>query len=187
MPGEDQTIESRTRSRSCRRASSARACLSAHFVSRTLRNWDTSRGSSGVYVKPPEGRRRPGDAEAIAGGGVSTEPARRPGNQDQLDLQACHRVRSRLVSPDSDNQQIRAFLIEQGIAVRLARAPIRSSLFTNWNRKDEISPRMAGPSPGLYGDWCHLDGALRPSLARSNNSVTPTPRASGVELPGIGR
>jgi transposase len=38
--------------------------------------------------------------------------------QDQLDLQACHRVRSRLVSRRTATIiQIRAFLIEQGITV----------------------------------------------------------------------
>src|SRR6267142_6330692 len=60
------------------------------------------------------------DAEAIA------EAALRPNlrfvqekSQDQLDLQACHRVRSRLVSRRTATiNQIRAFLIEQGIALR---------------------------------------------------------------------
>jgi transposase len=42
--------------------------------------------------------------------------------QDQLDLQACHRVRSHLVSRRTATiKQICAFLIEQGIAVRLDR------------------------------------------------------------------
>lgn len=42
-----------------------------------------------------------------------------PRRPKQLDLQACHRVRSRLVSRRTATiNQIRAFLIEQGIAVR---------------------------------------------------------------------
>jgi transposase len=64
---------------------------------------------------PPESA----DAEAIA------EATLRPNlrvvkekSQDQLDLQACHRVRSRLVSRRTATiNQIRAFLIEKGIAV----------------------------------------------------------------------
>jgi transposase len=100
------------------------------------------------------------DAEAIA------EAALRPNlrfvqekSQDQLDLQACHRVRSRLVSRRTATiNQIRAFLIEQGIAVRSGPRALRNSLFAILeNRKDEISPRTAKLIGGLYEDWCGLD------------------------------
>src|SRR5205814_2701203 len=54
--------------------------------------------------------------------------------------------------------QIRAFLIEQGIAVRSGPRALRASLFAILeNRKDEISPRMARLILDLYKDWCHLD------------------------------
>ena len=54
--------------------------------------------------------------------------------------------------------QIRAFLIEQGIAVRAGARALRKSLFAILeNRKDEISPRMAKLIRGLYEDWCCLD------------------------------
>ena len=54
--------------------------------------------------------------------------------------------------------QIRAFLIEQGIAVRSGLCTLRKSLFAILeNRKDEISPRTAKLILGLYGDWCGLD------------------------------
>ena len=71
------------------------------------------------------------DAEAVA------EAALRPNlrvvqekSQTQLDLQACHRVRSRLVSRRTATiNQIRAFLIEQGITVRAgARALLQLTL-----------------------------------------------------------
>ena len=100
------------------------------------------------------------DAEAIA------EATLRPNlhfvqekSQDQLDLQAYHRVRSRLVSRRTATiNQIRAFLIEQGIAVRAGPRALRNSLFAILeNRKDEISPRMARLILDLYQDWCHLD------------------------------
>jgi transposase len=100
------------------------------------------------------------DAEAIA------EAALRPNlrfvqekSQDQLDLQACHRVRSRLVARRTATiNQIRAFLIEQGIAVRTGPRALRNSLFAILeNRKDEISPRTAKLIRGLYEDWCCLD------------------------------
>nr|WP_268952777.1 transposase [Ruegeria haliotis] len=78
------------------------ACLSAHFVSRTLRKLGFEpRIIPAIYVKPfNKGQKNDyNDAEAIA------EAALRPNlsvvsekNQKQLDLQALHRVRSRLVS-----------------------------------------------------------------------------------------
>ena len=139
------------------------ACLSAHYVSRTLRGLGHEpRIIPAIYVKPfVKGQKNDyNDAEAIA------EAALRPNlrfvqekSQDQLDLQACHRVRSRLVSRRTATiNQIRAFLIEQGIAVRTGPRALRNSLFAILeNRKDEISPRTARLIRGLYEDWCCLD------------------------------
>src|SRR5215217_8412815 len=124
------------------------ACLSAHFVSRTLRTLGHEpRIIPALYVKPfVKGQKNDyNDAEAIA------EAALRPNlrfvqekTQDQLDLQACHRVRSRLVSRRTATiNQIRAFLIEQGIAVRAGPRSLRNSLLEILrNRKGEISQRM---------------------------------------------
>src|SRR5262245_10712380 len=139
------------------------ACLSAHFVSRTLRALGHEpRIIPAIYVKPfMKGQKNDyNDAEAIA------EAALRPNlrvvrekTQDQLDLQALHRVRSRLVSRRTATiNQIRAFLIEQGIAVRTGARALRNSLLAILeNRQDEISPRMRSLIAGLYEDWVHLD------------------------------
>src|SRR5215475_6658757 len=139
------------------------ACLSAHFVSRTLRALGHEpRIIPAIYTKPfVKGQKNDyNDAEAVA------EAALRPNlrvvqekSQDQLDLQACHRVRSRLVSRRTATiNQIRAFLIEQGIAVRTGPRALRNSLFAILeNRRNEISPRMAKLILGLYEDWCGLD------------------------------
>jgi transposase len=54
--------------------------------------------------------------------------------------------------------QIRAFLIEQGIAVRAGARALRNSLVAILeNRQDEISPRMRDLIGGLYEDWLGLD------------------------------
>src|SRR5580700_5539458 len=108
------------------------ACLSAHFVSRVLRGLGHQpRIIPAIYVKPfLKGQKNDyNDAEAIA------EAALRPNlrfvqekSQDQLDLQACHRVRARVVSRRTATiNQIRAFLIEQGIAVRSGLRTLRKS------------------------------------------------------------
>src|SRR5262245_54735479 len=139
------------------------ACLSAHFVSRTLRALGHQpRIIPAIYVKPfIKGQKNDyNDAEAIA------EAALRPNlrvvrekTQDQLDLQACHRVRSRLVSRRTATiNQIRAFLVEQGITVRPGARALRNSLFEILkNRADEISARMSQLIVGLYEDWLWLD------------------------------
>ena len=139
------------------------ACLSAHFVSRTLRSLGHEpRIIPAIYVKPfVKGQKNDyNDAEAIA------EAALRPNlrvvqekTQDQLDLQACHRVRSRLVSRRTATiNQIRAFLIEQGITVRRGAGALRSSLLAILDRRaEEISPCMHELIVGLYEDWLWLD------------------------------
>lgn len=139
------------------------ACLSAHFVSRTLRDLGfEARIIPAKYTKPfNKGQKNDyNDAEAIA------EAVLRPNlkcvpekTQDQLDLQALHRVRARLVSRRTATiNQIRAFLIEQGITVRSGAHSLRNSLLTILdNRADEISPRMSDLIVGLYEDWLWLD------------------------------
>ena len=139
------------------------ACLSAHFVSRTLRKLGFEpRIIPAKYTKPfVKGQKNDyNDAEAIA------EAALRPNlnlvaekTQAQLDLQALHRVRSRLVSRRTATiNQIRAFLIEQGIAVRAGAHALRNSLFAILkNRADEMSPRMSAIITDLHQDWRGLD------------------------------
>ncbi len=130
------------------------------------------------------------DAEAIA------EAALRPNlrfvrekSQDQLDLQACHRVRSRLVSRRTATiNQIRAFLIEQGIAVRAGPRALRNSLFAILeNRKDEISPRTAKLICGLYEDWCGLDERIETVTDEIEElSLTEAKCRRLRSVPGIG-
>ena len=169
------------------------ACLSAHFVSRTLcALGHEPRIIPAIYVKPfVKGQKNDyNDAEAIA------EAALRPNlrfvqekSQDQLDLQACHRVRSRLVSRRTATiNQIRAFLIEQGIAVRSSPRALRNSLLTILeNRKDEISPRMAELILGLYEDWCGLDARIETVTGEIEALSRTEPTCQRLmSVPGIG-
>jgi len=169
------------------------ACLSAHFVSRTLHKLGHQpRIMPAIYVKPfLKGQKNDyNDAEAIA------EAALRPNlrcvpekTQDQLDLQALHRVRSRLVSRRTATiNQIRAFLIEQGIAVRTGMHALRTSLFAILeNRSNEISPRMNQLIVGLHEDWLWLDERIA-SITREIELVSKS-EANCLRLmsiPGIG-
>ena len=169
------------------------ACLSAHFVSRSLRSLGFEpRIIPAKYTRPfIKGQKNDyNDAEAIA------EAALRPNlklvrekTQDQLDLQALHRVRSRLVSRRTATiNQIRAFLIEQGITVRTGARALRNSLFAILeNRTEEISPRMSDIIVGLYEDWLWLDERIE-STTREIDLIS---KREGhcqrlMTIPGIG-
>jgi transposase len=169
------------------------ACLSAHFVSRVLRRLGHEpRIIPAIYVKPfVKGQKNDfNDAEAIAE--AALRPNLRPvpeKSQDQLDLQACHRVRSRLVSRRTATiNQIRSFLLEQGIAVRAGARALRNSLFAILeNRKDEISPRMVSLILGLYEDWCHLDERVETVTGTIEELSQVEPKCQRLmSVPGIG-
>ncbi len=169
------------------------ACMSAHFVSRALRGLGFEpRIIPAKYTKPfLKGQKNDyNDAEAIA------EAALRPNlrcvrekSQDQLDLQALHRVRARLVSRRTATiNQIRAFLIEQGIAVRKGARALRNSLFAILqHREDEISPRMNDIIVGLYEDWLWLDERIESTTSEIELiSKRETNCQRLMSVPGIG-
>lgn len=169
------------------------ACLSAHFVSRTLRGMGFEpRIIPAIYVKPfNKGQKNDyNDAEAIA------EAALRPNlrtvaekGQDQLDLQALHRVRARLVSRRTATiNQIRAFLIEQGITVRSGLRALKNSFEAILDqRREEISPRMRDILMGLYEDWLWLDRRIDDVTTEIEEiSRTEDNCANIMSIPGIG-
>jgi transposase len=78
---------------------------------------------------------------------------------DQLDLQALHRVRERLVSQRTGIiNQIRAFLLERGVAVRQGLRFLRTELPRILATPPEVlAPRMVRVIENLAGDWRRLD------------------------------
>jgi transposase len=98
-------------------------------------------------------------------------------------------VRSRLVSRRTATiNQIRAFLIEQGIAVRTGPRALRNSLFAILeNRKDEISARTARLIRGLYEDWCYLDERIETITGEIEAlSRTEAKCRQLMSIPGVG-
>jgi transposase len=169
------------------------ACLSAHFVSRTLRALGHKpRIIPAIYVRPfIKGQKNDyNDAEAIA------EAALRPNmrtvrekTQAELDLQACHRIRSRLVSRRTATiNQIRAFLIEQGIAVRAGIRALKNSIFEILrNREEELSPRMVQLITGLYEDWLWLDERIEQVTREIEKIAASEPNCRLLmSVPGVG-
>jgi len=139
------------------------ACVGAHHLSRKLKALGhEARLMPAKYVRPySKGQKNDfRDAEAIA------EAVQRPTMKfvatktaEQLDLQALHRVRERLVHQRTGIiNQIRAFLLERGIAVRQGLRFLRAELPRILAApSDVLSPRMVRLIEGLGADWRRLD------------------------------
>ena len=158
------------------------ACVGAHHLSRKLRTLGhDARLMPAKYVRPySKGQKNDfRDAEAIA------EAVQRPTMKfvatktaEQLDLQALHRVRERLVSQRTGIiNQIRAFLLERGVAVRQGLRFLRAELPRILTAPpDVLSPRMVGVIEGLAEDWRRLDRAHRTLIRRDHSPCAPRRR-----------
>jgi transposase len=128
------------------------ACVGAHHLSRKLKGLGhDARLMPAKYVRPySKGEKNDyRDADAIA------EAVQRPTmkfvatkSADQLDLQALHRVRERLVGQRTGIiNQIRAFLLERSIAVRQGLHFLRAELpGILAKRTDVLSPACCASS-----------------------------------------
>jgi len=169
------------------------ACVGAHHLSRKLTLLGhNARLMPAKYVRPySRGQKNDfRDAEAIA------EAVQRPTMKfvatktaEQLDLQALHPVRQRLVSQRTGIiNQIRAFLLERGVAVRQGLRFLRAErpriLATPC---DGLSPRMVRVLEELACDWRRLDERIE---GLSSEIEVLARRDAGckrlMSVPGIG-
>jgi transposase len=169
------------------------ACVGAHHLSRKLKALGhDARLMPAKYVRPySKGQKNDfRDAEAIG------EAVQRPTMKfvatktaDQLDLQALHRVRERLVSQRTGViNQIRTFLLERGVAVRQGLRFLRAELPRILGMPPEVlSLRMVRVIEDLAGDWRRLDERVE-SLSDEIEAVAR--KDAGCErlmsVPGIG-
>ena len=125
-------------------------------------------------------------AEAVQRPTTRFVPAK---TDEQLDLQALHRVRSRLVSERTAViNQIRGFLLERGIIVRQGVRFQRQQLPDILAKRTEVlSPRMVRIVTDLAGDWLQLDERIEivtdeiETLAKSDDNCRRV-----MTVPGIG-
>ncbi len=147
------------------------ACAGAHHLGRQLEKLGHRvRLLPAQYVKPYlKGHKNDyRDAEAIA------EAVQRPTmrfvplkSAEQLDLQALHRIRSRLVTQRTAIiNQIRGFLLERGLPVRQGPAALRLAIPELLSKRiDVLSPQVVRLIEDLCEDWRYLDTRVASTTA----------------------
>ena len=169
------------------------ACSGSHFLGRALRaQGHDVKLIPAQFVKPfvKSNKNDFIDAEAIAEA-VDRENMRFVPikTDDQLDLQALHRVRDRLMTRRTALiNQIRAFLLERGIV--FAKSPIRlrealPEVLENVN--ENLTPRMRNLVAMLWSEWKDLElqiVEMNDQMERIASSDAACRRLR--QIPGIG-
>lgn len=169
------------------------ACCGAHFLGSALQQQGHQvRLIPAQFVKPfvKSNKNDFIDAEAIA------EAVQRANmrfvpikTQDQLDLQALHRVRDRLMQRRTSLiNQLRAFLLERGITVRAGVAQLKCRIPELLQIVEQaFSARMAAVIRQLVEEWRFIEG----QLGRLNLEIKQIAEADStcrrlLTVPGIG-
>jgi transposase len=169
------------------------ACGGAHYLGRALRSQGHDvRLMPAQYVKPYVKTNKNDyiDAEAIA------EAVQRPTmrfvpikTDDQLDLQALHRVRDRWVARRTAvMNQLRGFLLERGLTVRKGPSYLRQQLLSVLSETTCLfSGRMLKLLTGLRDEWDRLEEQIE-EVSREIASVAKQDESCArlMEIPGVG-
>jgi transposase len=169
------------------------ACSGAHFLGRALRQQGHEvRLIPAQFVKPfvKSNKNDFLDAEAIAEAvdrkNMRFVPIK---TDDQLDLQALHRVRDRLVSRRTAViNQLRAFLLERGIVFRKGAARLRKQMPETWeNANLTLSLRMRNLLYLLWQEWKALDLQVEDLSTEINTLAASDPMCQRLlPIPGVG-
>ena len=168
------------------------AGMATHYVARELAALGHDVKQSPAYAKPFRQGHKNDFRDALAVAEAVQRPTTRfvpPKSNEQLDLQALHRVRSRLVSQRTAViNQIRGFLLERGIIVRQGLRFLRQLLPDILaKRTNVLSPRMVRIVSDLAGDWRQLDDRIETvtdeieTLAKADDNCRRV-----MTVPGIG-
>jgi transposase len=169
------------------------ACSGAHFLGRVLRKQGHDvRLIAAQFVKPfvKSNKNDFVDAEAIAEAverkNMRFVPIK---TDDQLDLQAIHRVRDRLISRRTAViNQLRAFLLERGLVFARTPAKLRAAMSDILeNAEADLTPQMRNLIDLLWGEWKTVEQqieVLRLELERISAADAGCTRLR--QIPGIG-
>jgi transposase len=169
------------------------ACSGAHFLGRVLRKQGHDvRLIAAQFVKPfvKSNKNDFVDAEAIAEAverkNMRFVPIK---TDDQLDLQAIHRVRDRLISRRTAViNQLRAFLLERGLVFARTPAKLRAAMSDILeNAEADLTPQMRNLIDLLWSEWKTVEQqieVLRLELERISAADAGCTRIR--QIPGIG-
>src|SRR5580704_7781089 len=170
------------------------ACSGAHFLGRVLRQQGHNvKLIPAQFVKPfvKSNKNDFLDAEAIAEAvdrqNMRFVPIK---TDDQLDLQAMHRVRDRLIARrTSVINQLRAFLLERGMTFAKTPAKLKEAMPEILENADaNLTPRMRNLVSLLWSEWKDLEQqivAMNPEVEQIASSDPACQRLR--QIPGIGR
>src|ERR1700723_3630110 len=157
------------------------ACSGAHFLGRALREQGHDvKLIPAQFVKPfvKSNKNDFVDAEAIAEA-VGRENMRFVPikTDDQLDLQALHRVRDRLITRRTALiNQLRAFLLERGMTFTKSPAKLKLAMPEILENADSnLTPRMRNLVADLWTEWKSLDQQIRASDLEVEQIATSDP------------
>jgi transposase len=169
------------------------ACSGAHFIGATLRSQGhDARLIPAQFVKPfvKSNKNDFIDAEAIAEAMVRQNMRFVPiKTDDQLDLQALHRVRDRLVHRRTALiNQIRGFLLERGITFARGPAKLRSQMATILEDADtNLTPRMRNLLDHLWQEWKQLEVDIATVSKEIDTIAYDDPACQRLlQIPGVG-
>jgi transposase len=165
------------------------ACGGAHFLGRALRaQGHDVKLIPAQFVKPfvKSNKNDFLDAEAVDRQNMRFVPIK---TDDQLDLQALHRVRDRLIARrTSVINQLRAFLLERGLVFAKSPAKLREHMPEILeNAEEDLTPRMRNLLAMLWNEWKDLElqiEEMNDEVERIASSDAACMRLR--QIPGIG-
>jgi transposase len=169
------------------------ACSGAHFIGATLREQGHDvRLIPAQFVKPflKSNKNDFLDAEAIAEAVARENMRFVPIKTDeQLDLQAMHRVRDRLVQRRTAIiNQMRGFLLERGITFAKGPANLRKNMAAILEDADEnLTPRMRNLLAQIWQEWKQLEVDITTISEQIERISTEDEACKRLrQIPGVG-
>ena len=169
------------------------ACSGAHFLGRTLREQGHDvKLIPAQFVKPfvKSNKNDFLDAEAIAEAvdrqNMRFVPIK---TDDQLDLQALHRVRDRLIARrTSVINQLRSFLLERGMTFSKTPAKLKLAMPEILENADaNLTLRMRNLVSLLWSEWKHLEQQIIAMNADVEQIASSDPACQRLrQIPGVG-
>ena len=155
------------------------ACSGAHFLARALRKQGHDVWLIAAQLVKPFVKSNKNDfvdaeaiAEAVERKNMRFVPIK---TDDQLDLQAIHRVRDRLISRRTAViNQLRAFLLERGLVLAKTPAKLRAALPDILENADlDLTMQMRDLIDLLWNEWKIIEDQIKDSAWSWNGSPPP--------------